>query len=129
VSANTNPFRIVRPFLEEVLRTYTTENFLPFISENDVIVWGTKSERCDLILNMGDNVLGFRFFEKEDGMCFTAIACFSFFSEREWHKSQYPITADKLPLTDEHIKETIQKFLKAYEDNKRGMYEVYSPYM
>ena len=118
--------RVVRPHLEEVVSVYKQEDSeYPLIREKTT-EFVFEPTKCDLALYMGGGKdLCLRSFKRNDTIYFYATAYFtSTTREGKTGIAHHFITVDKpdyggnvvFTLKDEHIKEAIEKFLKAYHE-------------
>lgn len=114
-----NFIQLVRPYLEDVVRAHKSEETIyPLIEEKNPILFGKGVEEHDLILEMGDeNTLCFRCSGNKSKICFNVHAYFTFSESGKRYKVFHQIASNV--LTEQNIKEAIQKFLRDYEEEKQ----------
>jgi hypothetical protein len=117
--------RIAKPYLEDVVSVYKQEGSKHPMMREKTTEWVGGAVQCDLVLYMGGGQnLCLRSFQKEGVIYFSATGYFRFTKAGKTCISHHIITVDKpvydgntvFNLKDEHIREAIQKFLKAYHE-------------
>jgi len=108
--------QIVKPHLEELARIYKG-----YISEKSPIAFGrtynASTDEYDLVLRVEDAFeLGIRFSGDANKTYLNANAYFVISENGRRYKVFHHV--DSVVLNEDSIKTTIQKFLKAYEDEK-----------
>lgn len=116
---------VIRPYLEQVVATFQEKDSrFPRIEEYVDMPMGNSVQKFDIVLLMDSegNGLYLKVFEGETANYFTANGINYFEDKGKRYRSDGIITVDKpdsagntvFVLKDDHIKEAIKKFLRAY---------------